>query len=91
MLAENRKDALAGLALMYKAIDKAERGLCGVRYYCEPEIHLTLESLNKLFEGEKASYSAVGDDNPSYYKEYWYNGVKFFALLDKEEYEDETF
>lgn len=51
-------------------------------------VHLTQKGLSRLFEGQTPSYE-VNKEDEWYEKYFHYNGVKFFALLDREEYERE--
>lgn len=88
-----KKDMLAGIALQYNAMYAKMIGLCGIgtEERC-PTVHLTLNSLNEMFEGETPLYEKLSAEyGMSYYKTFKHNGVKFFAMMTPREYEDETF
>lgn len=86
------KDALAGVALQYNAMYRGT-GLCGIgSEEGHPTVRLLLQTLSEMFEGETPLYEKISVEyGTGYYKSFKYNGVKFFATMTQEEYEDATF
>lgn len=86
------KNELAKMAKRYNEIYfDFENGLCGFTpYRTMPAVQLTKEGFAGMFSDEKPKYKAdIEQDH--YEKSVVYDGVQFFCLLDREEYEDETF
>lgn len=88
------KDMLASVATLYQSIYDGNAGFCGISYSRDelPEVHVLKEELDKMFPDEKPTYKKlVPPFSTGYYKEYYYKGVKFYSLIDEEEYEDAMF
>lgn len=88
------RDVLASTATLYQAIYDSCTGFCGISYSRDeiPEVHVMKEELEKMFEEAEPTYSKLeASFGTNYYKEYHYKGVRFYSLVDKEEYEDATF
>lgn len=88
------KDVLASTATLYQAIYDSCTGFCGISY-CRnelPEVHVLEEELDKMFPDAEPTYRKLeASFGTNYYKEYYYKSVRFYSLISKEEYEDETF
>lgn len=86
------KNELAKMAKRYNEIYfDFENGLCGFTACRKlPAVQLTREGFAGMFPDEKPEYKADIEQD-RYEKSVVYDGVQFFCLLDREEYEDETF
>lgn len=85
------KDMLASIATLYQSIYDGNAGFCGISYSRDelPEVHTLEEELDEMFPNEEPIYSKLeASFGTSYYKEYYYKGVRFYSLISKEEYED---
>lgn len=88
------KDVLASTATLYQAIYDSCPGFCGItiNHGTLPEVHVIEKELEKMFSDDEPTYRKLeAPFGTNYYKEFQYKGVKFFSLISKEEYEDETF
>ena len=84
------KNELAKIAKRYSEIYyDFENGLCGFTpHRILPAVQLTRDGFARMFPNAKPKYESEPD---LYEKSVVYDGVQFFCLLDREEYEDETF
>lgn len=86
------KNELAKMAKRYSEIYcDFEIGLCGISIGDKhPCVQLNKEGLESMFPNATPTYEA--SEKLDYYKKYIiYDGVEFFCVLKREEYEDETF
>lgn len=88
------RDVLASTATLYQSIYDSCPGFCGISYIRDelPEVHVLKDELDKMFPDDEPTYRKLeASFGTNYYKEFHYKDAKFYSLISKEEYEDETF